>query len=188
MHLFDFLQNHRLVGYIVIFFGMIFEGDIFLFTAYFLTHLGFFDPVNMFLTTILGVSMGDLGWYWLGVRLHNRFSWLRFWADKVAAPFDEHLKRRPLRTIFLSKFTYGVHHAILMRAGALGMKLEQFIPNDWASNLFWITIVGGLGFLSSASFTAIRHRLKIVELGLLIGLLIFFVFWHIVAIKAKRRL
>src|SRR6185295_15277237 len=131
-HLFWFLQHHRELSYAIVFLAMIFEGDVFLFTAAFLTRAGFFDPLTMIVSIITGSLTGDLFWYWIGLKLNGstRFT---AWAKKVALPFDDHLISRPFRTIFLSKFIYGVHHAILIRAGMLNIGLAKYLKIDLIS-------------------------------------------------------
>lgn len=186
-HLLFFLQTHRALGYIAVFVAMIFEGDLFLFTAAFLTHQGYFDPLNMFVTLVTGVMSGDLLWYWLGLRLNDsrRFT---AWAKKLAQPFDDHLQHRTLHTIFLSKFIYGVHHAILIRAGMLRIRLDKFLKIDFFTSLVWIVIVGALGFISSFSFIRVRHSIKFVEAAILTAFLVFVGISYFISYEAKKKL
>ncbi len=186
--LFYFLQTHRVLGYIVVFVAMIFEGDIFLFTAAFLTSQGFFDPINMFVAIITGVLSGDLFWYWVGLRLREQTGLITTWAKRIAAPFDDHLKQRTAHTIFLSKFIYGVHHAILIRAGMLKIRLNKFIKIDFISTLAWIIIVGGLGFASSISFDKIKHQIRFLEGTFLVAAICFLLFSYLISYQVKKKL
>ena len=178
------------MGYALAFLGMMIEGDLVLFTSGFLTHRGFFDPGVMFVILNVGVFSGDLLWYELGRRLRHNV-WFIAWAERVARPFDDHLKHRTLRTIFFSKFAYGVHHAILVRAGTLHLKLTKFIEDDFVSNLAWIIIVGGMGYFSSASFNSLahtNHSFHYLQLSFLAALVIFFIIWHYISAGSKRKL
>ncbi|MBI3335351.1 MAG: VTT domain-containing protein [Candidatus Portnoybacteria bacterium] len=163
----------RPLGYSLVFLGMIFEGDILLFTVSFLTHQGFFDVGDMFFTILGGVLVGDLFWYWVGFRFHKHPIFLNKWVHRVAQPFDSHLTHRTFRTILLSKFAYGIHHGILMRAGALKVNITRFVKDDFTSTLVWIFAVGGLGYISSASFAAVKHYLRFTEFALLLALFMF---------------
>lgn len=178
----------RPFGYLLVFLGMIIEGDAVLFTAFFLSHQGFFDPVYLFITAFIGVLFGDVLWYWLGAWFSNSFVFIARWAERIARPFDAHIIERPLRTIFLSKFAYGIHHALLMRAGALRLPLSKFMRDDFISTFFWMAIVGGLGFFFGASYSLIRHYLRFVEGAVLFGLLAFFILWHFVALISRKEL
>lgn len=175
------------VGYLTIFLGMIFEGDLVLFTAAFLTRTGAFNPILMIVTVFSGVIIGDLLWYKLGARL-NEGSFLQRAASRLGKPFDRHLLARPLHTIFISKFVYGIHHAVLMRAGALGLDKKKFIKDDLISSFWWVTVVGGLGYFSSASFDIVKHYLRSFELFLLVGVLGFILLERLITWQLKKNL
>lgn len=149
---------------------MVFEGDIFLFTTAFLIHRHIL-PWNGTITAVgAGVFIGDLSWYYLGTKL-NANNKIKIWVERVTAPFIFSLKQYPGWTIFFSKFIYGVHHTLIVRAGMLGLARKKFFYYDFPASIFWIIIIGGLGFFSSASFALIGHRLKFIEIALLIGLI-----------------
>ena len=167
LNLSEFLQAHNIIGYFVIFIAMIIEGDLVLFTAAFLTHQGFFDPFKMLVTVFSGSISGDLFWYWLGLKL-NGSSKFTAWASRMAAPFDDHLIQRPLHTIFLSKFIYGFHHAILIRAGMLKTRFDKFLRIDLISIVGWMLIVGGLGYASSCSIRYIQFSLMFVVIAYIV--------------------
>src|SRR3989344_386151 len=183
----QYLQAHPVLGYLAVFVAMIFEGDLFLFAAAFLTHQGFFDPYKMLVTLFSGSICGDLLWYWLGLKLNGSSRFTAF-AGKIAAPFDEHLIQRPLHTIFISKFIYGVHHAILVRAGMLRIRLDRFLRIDISAIGAWVLIVGGLGFVSSYSFDRMRHSIKFIEFGLLAVFVVFLVISYLISYEAKKKL
>lgn len=171
----DTLLSHYLVlwrplGYFFVFLGMVFEGDIFLFTAAFLTHQGFFDFGDILITILSGVALGDLLWYWLGVRFGHQDSFIGRLVFRIAGPLDDYLKNRLGRTILTSKFAYGLHHPILARAGALRINLPQFIKKDVLANALWIIVIGGLGYFSSFSFRLIKKYLRYTEFALLTAL------------------
>ncbi len=158
-------------NYVIIFLAMIVEGDPFLFAAFFLANEGVFGIATLSIVIFLGVLVGDLLWYWLGVKIDKHNSRLVGWAERIAAPFDEHLISRTFHTIFISKFTYGTYHAIIFRAGMLRFPIRRFIGYDAISTVVWMAVVGGLGYFSSYSLSMI----KIAEVGLLAGVL-FFIF------------
>jgi len=174
-------------NYVIIFLAMIVEGDPFLFSAFFLAHEGVFGIATLSIVIFCGVLIGDLIWYWLGIKIDKHNSRLVGWAEKIAAPFDEHLISRTFHTIFISKFTYGTYHAILLRAGMLRFPIRRFIGYDAISTIVWMAVVGGLGYFSSYSFSLIKQYIKIAEVGLLIGVL-FFVFLSKYISKRSRQI
>ena len=174
--------------YIIVFLGGIFEGDILLFSTAFFARQGFLNIFYLFPVLLAGVLLGDFLWYLLGLRFgESRFFLIRL-ANHLTKPFDNHLKRRPLHTMFISKFVYNFHHPILMRAGVIRMPLTLFIKNDIISTLGWIGIIGGLGYFSGLSFEIFKYYLGFTEVGLLAGALIFIVIHYIVSRELKREL
>lgn len=175
-----YLEIWRPVGYGLIFFGMIFEGDIFLFTAGFLVFQGFLSGCLTFFVVFSGVLIGDSWWYLLGHWINSSPHPFNRWLVRIVKPFDNHLMNWSLHTIFISKFIYGIHHLILIRAGILGLPYKKYISYDLISALAWIFVIGGLGFLSGASFELIRHNLRFVEYALVIGLAVFIILQRLV--------
>lgn len=177
------------LGYAIVFFGMIFEGEAILFAAAFLTHQGFFSFTPTTLIVFTGTFLADMLWYWVGKKFKAPTYLLGKWVERLASPLDEHLQKRTKRTIFVSKFTYGLHHIMLMRSGALNIPLKEYLPDAFLATIPWIIIIGFLGFASSASLFFIRRYLRFVEVGLFIMLLIFIVLWNsVIAPLLKKRL
>ncbi|MCL5017563.1 MAG: VTT domain-containing protein [Patescibacteria group bacterium] len=172
-------------AYLIVFVGVIFEGDIFLFSAFFLAREGVFDVWLLTLVVFFGIIFGDLLWYRLGIKLDKTNSRLLRWAEKIAAPFDGHLISRTFHTIFISKYTYGIHHAILVRAGMLRFPLRRFVGYDAISTSVWIFVVGGLGYFSSLYFSMIKNYIKFAEIGLLLGILLFVFTSHYLAKRSR---
>lgn len=180
------------LGYALVFAGMIFEGDIFVFTSFFLARQGFLDFSYITATIFSGVIFGDLLWYWAGAHLNRSQSrigrLINKWSGHLTKPFEGHLKKRPFHTIFISKFVYGVHHPLLLRAGALGMKISDYIKLDIVGTIIWMIMIGSLGYFAGTYFYLIRHYVRLAELGLVIGLVIFIVASHFVSNYLKKRL
>lgn len=183
-----YLTIRRSVGYALVFLGMVFEGDGVLFAAAFLTHQGFFDLLDMFTVVFAGVIFGDFLWYWLGKKFYASSTIFASWAKRIATPFDVHIVDRPFHTIFISKFMYGFHHLILMRAGALGIGAKKLFKIDVFATILWMFIVGSLGFLSSISFFTIKHYLRSIEIFLLLGVVVLLSIQHFIAGRLKKKL
>lgn len=184
----SYLNYWTPLGYIIVFIGMMFEGDTFLFIASFLAHQGVFQPIPLFITALWGMIIGDNLWYSVGLKLRDSQSWIIRWAKRVAGPFDEHLKNNPLRTIFIAKFTYGLNHMMILRAGTLQIRWQDLEKSDILAIISWMAIVGSLGYFSSASFIYVKHYLRFGELALLFGLIIFFGLEYFITKKTKKEL
>ena len=164
-----YLLLYKPLGYILAFFGMIIGGDETVFITAFLARERFLELNLVLLVILVGVFWGDLFWYVLGTRLKEE-SFLGRWVIKLTQPFDEHLTNNSFRTIFISKFTYGFNHAVLIRAGMLKVNFRKFLFSNTLSILFWVAIVGGLGYFSSVSLHTLKHYLRYTEIALLSGL------------------
>ena len=183
-----FLSASRPLGYALIFVGMILEGDIFLFTAGFLTRAGAFDLGDVLIFAFVGVIVGDLLWYTAGKKLVHRSAFISKWLEHLTGHFDNHLQEHTFHTILISKFIYGIHHPILARAGHLKIPIKKFIEDDLASSILWLFVVGGLGYVSSLYFASIRHYLKFLEMALLLAVLFFIIVTRIISWGLKKKL
>ena len=186
--IFHYLTEYQNLGYLIIFLGMMIEGDILLFTTGFLTYRGYFDIGVVLILVLLGVIIGDNLWYVFGELMAGRNNFFIRFINRITGPFDEHLKKRLARTIFISKFAYGLYRPMLLRAGAQRLSFKKFIEADIVATVIWVFLIGGLGYLSSASFLLIRRYLRYSELTLLLGIVIFILISHFITKISKKEL
>lgn len=184
----SYLTIWKPLGYILAFFGMVFEGDGSLFTLAFLTAEGFFDVGDMLIVVFLSVVFGDSLWYWIGRKYIISFPRVTAWVNRFAKSFDRHLLERPTRTLLLTKFVYGAHHAVLIRAGMSKMDFRKFIKSDLIAVVVWIAVIGGLGYFSSVSLAYEKKYLRYAEISLLIGLVLFFTAEHFIKKISQKEL
>ena len=176
----DYLTLSRPIAYLLIFAGMIIEGDVVLFAAAFLAHQKILDIGDTFIIVLFGTIIGDMLWYLAGLRLNNSFLFLKRWADKIAQPLDGQLINHPFKTIFISKFIYGIHHAILFRAGTIKIPFRRFAVLDLPAIIIWVVIIGVLGYGAGVSFLSLKHYLQFAEFGLAASLFLFFMLLHFI--------
>ena len=177
---FQYLTFFRPIGYAAAFLGVALEGDVVLLAFAFIESQRFFDPGDMFIVIYVGALVGDSFFYWLGAKIQKEGSLISRWAGNIGAPFDEHIINRPIHTIFISKLAYGIHHALLTRAGMLRVGFKKMFFPDIIAVFFWELIIGGLGYLSGAYFVLVKRYLHFAEVGLLIAILLFVGISHIV--------
>ncbi len=165
------------LAYLLILAGMALEGDAILFTTAFLTHRGLLQWEFALPAAILGLFLGDWGWYGLGRRL-KRPAWFLNYADNLTRPLQKHLESNLLRTVFVSKFAYGMGHIVSFRLGSQGMAPREFFKSNTLASIPWFTLVAGLGFASSASFLLVKRYLRFAEIGILAGVVILLAVQH----------
>ena len=176
------------VVYVFLFVGMFFEGDAILFTAFYLARLGYFNVGILVLISAVGVIVGDLIWYKLGEHLEKRSAFFRKLAAKITKSLDRRLSTKPLSTIFITKFTYGIHHGILLRAGAIRIPFKKYFAIVSFAGISWIAVIGSLAYFSSLSIELLKHYIKYGEISLLIGIIIFFVVMHLLSKVGKKEI
>jgi membrane protein DedA with SNARE-associated domain len=182
------VQQWHTLGYFLIALGIFIEGDAVLYTAGFLSHRGILDPWLAFIWLLGGATIGDVAWYKLGAYLEPKDTRVVRWLKHATNPLGPHLTDRPRRSLFISKFLYGINHAILCKAGALHIPLKRFMRIDLPANLAWILVVGGLGYASSAGFSHVRKYLHYGELGLLLGIILLMILSRLFAHFFKKKL
>ncbi len=171
--------------YILIFAGMIIEGEAVLFLAFYFATRGYFDFIFIIPIVVLGVLIGDALWYRFGISIGSTF--FGRLVCSISKPFDNYLIARPKSAIFISKFTYGLGHAAIMRAGILKTPFKEFFKADAVASFFWIALIGGLAYVSATTFGYFKQYLKFAEIGLLIGLVILFIFATILSEINRKR-
>lgn len=186
----SYLLIWKPLGYLIVALGMIIEGDVILFSAAFLTHERFFNIWAMFPLALASVLIGDVLWYLLGANLEKIYLIHRLeqWIKRITERFDEHLKERTGRTLFISKFTYGFGHLMVVRAGMLGLKPKEFFQKNISATVAWALIVWSLGYFSSTPFLFARRYLHFTERALLIAVLTFFLLEYIFSRFWKKKL
>jgi len=176
------------LGYLLAFLGSAFEGDLIWFAFSFFTSLGFFEFWPMVVAVFAGAIAGDLFFYFLGTRLEVLPPRFKIKLDELSSSIDSHIKKKPLRTLFLSKFVYGIHRALLVRYGMLKVPISSFLKADCLAVATWMTIVGSIGYFSGASFSLLKQYMKYAEVGLLIGLVLIFILIRWINKKAKKEI
>jgi membrane protein DedA with SNARE-associated domain len=185
---FAFLAQHNLAGYMLAPIGTVLEGDGILFVAGYLAHQNIYNVWILFLSIWLGTTVGDLAWYELGRFLDGKNGRVVRWLKKATDPLGPHLKSRTFHTLFLSKFIYGINHASVAKMGSMRIPVHRVLAYNLAATGAWVVLVGGLGFLGSASFTSMRHYVHYTELGLLLTLLLFLSAERLVSFLFRKKI
>jgi membrane protein DedA with SNARE-associated domain len=174
--------------YILIFIGLILEGDAVLFAAFYVAHQGYLKLEILIPVVFAGALISDILWYKFGSFLEKKSAFVKKQAEKISRPIDRHLRKRPLSTIFISQFVFGLYHATLMRAGAIKVKFWSYLKTVFFSSVVWISLIGGLAYFSSLSIILLKKYVKYGEVGLLIGFIILFAIGHIISRFGKQEL
>ncbi len=183
--LIHFLDNYELLVYLVIFLAMIIEGDIILFSSFFLAHYGRLELCGVILASAAGALIGNALWYRFG-RYLEKINFIEKHAKKFSGLIDHQLKINLFRMILISKFTYGLHHLTIMRAGATKVDFVKYFKRDFIATLIWIGVVGGMGYVFSVSVLIFKHYFRFTQIAILLGLLGIAVFSYLFSRAGKK--
>jgi len=178
------MNNLQLLGsfgvfaYPLIFFLMFVEGgDATLLASGFLIRLGFFDFIPVFLLTSAGIFIRDIILYKLGKKYGEQIAvkYGKFFCitPQRFASIIKRLKKSRGKTIFFSKFLYGLNHITILAVGASKIDFKRFVKLSAITILFWELVMLGLGYFLGHSFTLLKHYVKDISIFLAASVIIF---------------
>ena len=167
-----FVGEHQLIVYLLIFIGLVFEGEFFIIATGVLAHLGalnFWIALGFILAggiakTILGYHIGRV----LYRNWHNA-KFLRF-VEKRVHHFLPHFRKKPFWSIFLSKFIIGANHLVILFSGFERVNYRKFLTAEGVATAIWAPGLLALGYFFS--YTALRVSGEIGKFSLIILLFI----------------
>ncbi|HEY4498938.1 MAG TPA: VTT domain-containing protein [Candidatus Paceibacterota bacterium] len=181
------MQDWQYLGYVVLFIGMVVEGEIVLLAAIFLTQTGHMQLSSVLLVAFVGMLIGDILWYWFGHFL-DRFLLTRRIARGLMPAIDRQLRERPTLSIFIAKFVYLLHRIVLIRVRPAGVTFDRFIKADLVAISAWVAVSTVLGVLFAASFSLLKSYVRYAEVALLLAVLILITVEHFFSAFYKKRL
>jgi membrane protein DedA with SNARE-associated domain len=145
-NIFQFLH---LYGYWLMLPLMILEGPVVTLIAAMLASLGAFNIFVVFILSIIGDIIGDLGLYWIGykfgmtfVRKVGKYFGI---TENLVLKMERHFAKHGGTTIFAVKSTTGLCWAAFTAAGIARMDLKKFLKNSFYGGIVWsgfLVIVG----------------------------------------------
>lgn len=155
-----FVYDHRAWGYVILFLGMVLEGEVFLVVSAMLARLNAFDFGEVVLVSFAGVMLGDMLWYWIGIilsRYNGRYS-LAKTAERTVLRIFPQFQKKPFISIFFAKFIYGINHASLVFSGIVRLDFSLFMKAELVASFFWVAIYSVAGYLFGHAALAVTHR------------------------------
>jgi membrane protein DedA with SNARE-associated domain len=156
----NFVLDHRILGYVVLFFAMVIEGEVILIVAGMLARLKALDLGDVLWVSFAGVMIGDALWYGLGTLSirSKKFAKLAAYAEKSVHTFLPNFRTKPLQSIMLSKFIYGANHATLIVSGIMRVKFATFIKAEALASFVWVAVYAVAGYMFGHAALAVTHH------------------------------
>lgn len=136
----------RQYGLFAVFVGGIFEGEAILLAAGYAVSQGYLPPVPTLVLAVLGGTLGDHAWYFLGRR----------WGVRLlrALPAFAVLRVRTRRffrrwgraTAFVTRFAYGLRSVLPLTLGTTRFPLRIFVPFNVLGAVVFASVYLSLGY------------------------------------------
>ncbi len=179
----NLVEHHEVLAYVVIFFGLIFEGEIVVITSGVLAYLGALDFGTALLFILAGGFAKTASLYYLGTLLRRKFrdSKVMRYVEKRALYLAPNFEKKPFWAIFISKFINGVNYIVVTFSGYKKVNLKTYLQAEILSTLIWAPLLMSLGYFFSQ--TALRVSRDLEKFFFIIVLLLaaYFLFDKIVA-------
>lgn len=169
----EFVQQY---GLLAIFGGCIAEGESFAIMGGFLSHQGFFAPLNTYCVMFLGAFLGDTFLY-----LAGRFLSTSSWVDGIKqrpgfGRIFALVRTHPVKFIMLNRYAYGFRLIGGVASGLAKIAAPKFVALNALSSAIWAALFGGIGWFFGLGLEALidreLHDHRKLIIGIAIGIVI----------------
>jgi membrane protein DedA with SNARE-associated domain len=162
--------------YLGVFAGVFVGGELLLLIIGFLASLGFFKIQFVIPFAILGVLLGDTGWYILG-RKGRKFKFVARLKKKIGEEkikkVESKFRENSIKTILLVRMIYGLRSIILFMAGETKMNFYSFIALNFIGTFLWGTALIIVGYFFGQSIIILQNY--ITNIILYVSIIVFLV-------------
>ncbi len=161
-----FVEVHRYAGYFILFLAMVLEGETILIIAGMLASLNAFDIGDVLWISFAGVVLGNILWYYVGFKVsHKAFAnKIILRADKAVMYFLPHFHQKPFKSIFFSKFIYGVNRATVFMSGVFKIKFSLFMEAEVLASIAWVILYAAVGYFFGYAAIQITRNVALLAL------------------------
>lgn len=191
MELLDFLSGQPFLAYLIIFIGVMIEGEGIILLASIFAAQGHLSWFWLALTAVSGTIIGDLLWFEAGRHLKGTKvgCWLDKHYEKTGDWFNETIMQRYHWYAVVSKFMYFTTRPTIFLAGWHDFDAKRFFRITVYATLIWAAIILGVGYLFGYAigllgFKKILHRIEFFAVALFAG--IFVIEWCINKLVRKK--
>lgn len=174
--------------YPIIALAIFFEGEAVIFSTMFLVFEKILNPYITIPLIFVSVILTDFISYQIGKHGPRFLPRLAHYYEKLTEPLDSRLQNASFSTYLISKFTYGMHRAVLIKSGMIQVPFKKFARITCITSTIWIVVISAVSFASWKSVEIIGHSLRFIEIGLLVGVIVILVGSHLISHFAKAQL
>jgi membrane protein DedA with SNARE-associated domain len=160
------------LGYVTLFVGTFLEGESVLALAGVAASYGYLTFEYVVAVAALGAICGDQACFFIG-RRYGASIMARYPSLAAKAPRVEQLVRRwDAPAVIVLRFLYGLRIAGPIVIGSFRISPWRLAFFNFVGTLIWAPLVAGIGYAAGAALEAWIGRLKHVQIGLLMALLV----------------
>ncbi len=159
----EFALLHADLIYVLIFLGVIIEGEIAVIIAGIFAHLGSINILVAIGAIFLGGGIKSIIGYTLGSYLQSNYSNSAFLTkiENRMHLFFPNFRNHPFWSIFLSRFLiFGIYWFALIFNGYKKIPVKIFIKAEICSLVSWTIIMVSLGYFFSYAAISISHNIR----------------------------
>ena len=177
------VEHHQILVYVVIYFGLIFEGEIVLISTGILAHLG---AINFWFALIFvflgGLSKTFLG-YALGEYLFKTFNHHKFflYMQKRVYTLMPRFKTRPFWSLFISKFIMGANNIAIIFSGYEKINYRRFLEAEISATIIWAPLLLSVGYIFSYAALHVSKEIWQFSMVVLVLFILFILFDKLVS-------
>ena len=167
-------------GYVIVFFGTIFAGEIVVLAAVFLATLNILNIYLVILFSLAGVIVADNLWYLVGTKLKIFLNYFKKYFggnkyQKKLTLFGEKFHNNYRYYLVMSKFIYGFRILTVLTSGYQKIPYKKFLVFNLIGTVSEMTIIVFFGYFIGISWTYLGQYSGYARYYALFGLLILFV-------------
>ena len=129
--------------YVIIFFGLIFEGEVVLISTGILSHLGALNVWFALCFILIGGFSKTLLGYHIGKIIHDKWHETRAlkYIEKRVLNIMPHFNQKPFWSIFISKFIFGVNSMVIIFSGYENVNYKKYLKAEISATLIWAPLL-----------------------------------------------
>ncbi|MFA4975117.1 MAG: hypothetical protein WC839_00265 [Candidatus Paceibacterota bacterium] len=177
------VENHQILAYLVIFLGLIFEGEVVVISTGVLAYLGALDFTLSLIFIFAGSFVKTFALYYIGEVMNSKFSHSKFfqYIERRVFYFMPRFKQKPFWSIFLSKFIMGTNYLVILFSGYNRISMKTFIKAEIISTIIWAPALLSLGYFFSQTALAFSKEISKFSFIILVLLIVFLLFDKLMA-------
>ena len=176
-------------GYLLLFLGVIFEGEAFLIAGSFLANQGYFHIVTVSLVALAANTLSAQIYYTAARARGRKWFDARFPAKSSYRRIIDWVGRHDNWLLLMSRFLFGFRIVIPAACGAFGMSVPRFVTLNVIAGIMWVIPTALAGYFFGASVTtflkgAKQYTTEVTLIGGLLAVALFLGVRHIQRVRS----